>query len=296
MEPAHYKFFFVCGHSRSGTTWVAKVLDLHPRIKCRGEFHFEVLRAGFDEFIQRRFHLAHRGQMRRVAEQCFEDTVRRLMANPAGRRKKPRVEWLGDRTPRPLRALLPNSPHIYMHRDGRDVAVSYTIHQLRTRGMDAGSPRWRDELEPLRRAVRENPRFFKEQPERLFENEPWIRHVARKWARRVANDLAEADRMRESGLAVRVYRYEDMRREPEQTRADMYRFLSVDPAEAAPLQEGRTAAGFASENPTGKDRRGDVGDWANYAVGESAPRFRRAFKEEAGELLVRLGYERDDLW
>lgn len=296
MKLADYKFFFVCGHSRSGTTWVAKVLDLHPRIKCRGEFHFEVLRAGFDDFVGRRFHLAHRGRMRALAEECFQDTVRRLMANPAGRRKKPRVEWLGDRTPRPLRALLPGSPHLYMHRDGRDVAVSYTIHQLRTEGPDAGRNRWREPLAPLRLALRENPRYFKDHPERLFADEAWVRHVARKWATRIRNDLAEADRMRDSGVPVKVYRYEDMRREPEQTRADMYGFLGVDPAEAAPLQEGRTAAGFPAENPSGKDRRGDIGDWANYAIADSGPRFRRAFNEEAGDLLVRLGYEKDARW
>lgn len=296
MDLDRYKFFFVCGHSRSGTTWVAKVLDLHPRIKCRGEFHFEVLRAGFDEFVGRRFHLAHRGPMRRFAERCFEDTVRRLMACPAGRKGKTQVLWLGDRTPRPLRALLPGCPHIYMHRDGRDVAVSYTIHQLRTEGMDAGRPRWRERLEPLRRGIRESPRFFKEHPERLFEDGQWVRHVARKWARRVRNDLAEAERMRGAGEAIRVYRYEDMRREPEETRADMYRFLGLDPAEAAPLRAGETAAGFAAESPSAKARRGDVGDWANYAVGASGERFRRAFKEEAGELLVELGYEKDADW
>jgi hypothetical protein len=298
MDLTRYKFFFVCGHSRSGTTWVAKVLDLHPRIKCRGEFHFEVLRAGFDEFVSRPFHLARRGPMHDLAEQCFQDTVRRLMACPAGRRRKPRVEWLGDRTPRPLRDLLPGSrcPHIYMHRDGRDVAVSYTIHQLRTRAPDASAPRWCERLEPLRRGLRDNPRFFKDHPERLFEVEPWVRHAARKWARRVRNDLAAADRMRDDGVPVRVYRYEDMRADPEATRRDMYAFLGADPAEAAPLEPGRTAAGFSAENPAGKDRRGDVGDWINYAVGGSSERFRRAFKEEANDVLIRLGYEEGDRW
>jgi len=295
MNLDRYKFFFVCGHSRSGTTWLARVLDLHPHIKCRGEFHFEVLRAGFDEFLGRKFHLAHRGPMRDLAEQCFQDTLRRLMACESGRRRKPEVRWLGDRTPRPLKVLLPGCPHIYMHRDGRDVAVSYTIHQLRTNGVDASRQPWGRELTPLRAAVRENPCFFKEHPERLFENEAWTRHVAAKWARRLTNDLAEADRMKVSGEPVRVYRYEDMRREPEPTRADMYRFLDLDPAEAAPLQ-GRTAAGLPTENPGAKDRRGDVGDWVNYAVGHSANRFRRAFKQEAGALLVRLGYEEDNAW
>lgn len=296
MELSRYKFFFVCGHSRSGTTWLARVLDLHPRIKCRGEFHFEVLRAGFDRFVGRRFHLAHRGPMRDLAERCFEDTVRRLMAAPAGRRRKPDVEWLGDRTPRPLRPLIQGAPHIYMHRDGRDVAVSYTIHQLRTEGMDAGGSPWRARLAPLREAIRADASFFKRHPERLFEDEAWVRHVARKWATRVQNDLAEAGRMRERGEAVRVYRYEDMRRDPEETRADMYRFLGLDPAEAAPLQPGRTGAGLPAENPGGKARRGDVGDWANYAIGASADPFRRVFKEEAGELLTRLGYEADQRW
>jgi hypothetical protein len=73
----------------------------------------------------------------------------------------------------------------------------------------------------------------------------------------------------------------------------MYRFLGLDPAEARPLSEkSRTVPGFGREDPSSFYRKGEVGDWKNYATDD----FRRWFKDEAGEMLVAMGYEAGSAW
>jgi len=297
MDPTRYKFFFVCGHSRSGTTWLEKVLDLHPRLNCVGEFHLEVVRRGFDEFVGRRWHLAHAEPMRSIAEECFAETVRRCLESVASR--KPGADWIGDRTPRPLRPLLPGSPHIVMSRDGRDVAISYMIHQMRTNGLDVRREPFRTMLAEDLRALRDDPAVFESDPPRLLRHPEWVRHVARKWGVRCRRDLDTVDRLAqtpERGRAT-VVRYEMLRAEPDAERSRLYRFLGVSPDEAAPLSpEEGTSAGLAMHDPGGKARKGIVGDWKNFAVGRAGRRFRRIFKPEAGDVLIRLGYESDASW
>lgn len=293
MDEERYKFFFVCGHGRSGTTWTEKVLDLHPRINCKGEFHLEVVRHGFDTFTNRPWHLAHTEPMRSLAEECFRDTVRRCMLSVA--EQKPDAEWIGDRTPRPLRPLLPGCPHVLVVRDGRDVAVSYTIHQLKTNGLDLRTEPFKGIMAPLQEALNDDPNYFRNNPGQLFADESWTRHVARKWARRCRNDLEALGKFESGALDGRamLLKYEALRLETEHERARLYRFLNLDPEEAAPLSaENETAPGFEKENPAGKSRKGIVGDWKNYA----SNRFSRIFKEEAGEMLITLGYEEGTGW
>jgi len=297
MDQAEYKFFFVCGHSRSGTTWLEKVLDLHPRLNCTGEFHLEVVRHGFDQFVRRRWHLAHAEPMRSIAEECFAETVRRCLMSVAER--KHGADWIGDRTPRPLRPLVPGAPHILMVRDGRDVAVSYMIHQMRTNGLDVRKEPFRTMLERDVRALRDDPDHFESHPERLVRHPGWVRHVARKWARRTGRDLDAVERFEKGELdgTATMVRYESLRSDPETERTRLYEFLGVDPGEAAPLSsESGTNPGLARHDPGGKARKGVVGDWRTFAVGRHGRRFKRIFKEEAGEMLVRLGYERDRDW
>lgn len=296
MPDREYELFFVCGHSRSGTTWVEKILDLHPQINCRGEFHLEILRQAYDTFVQRPWHLASSGHMRQVAEACFEATVRTTLH--AVWRRRPQARWIGDRTPRPLRPLIAGAPHILMVRDGRDVAVSYTIHQIRTDGLEMQTPWVKKLFAEDQQALSDNPHHFEEHPERLFRDERWTRHVAAKWGRRCRNDLQTVDRFHAGELDGRtlICRYEDLRADAETERARLYRFLELDPAEAAPLEEGKQTAPGLEHDPVGKNRKGIVGDWRNFAVGKTGETFRTIFKEEAGEELIRLEYERDANW
>lgn len=291
------QFFFVCGHSRSGTTWLERVLDLHPQINCTGEAHFEVLRQAFDTFTTRPWHMASEPPMKDEAESCFTDTVRRCMGSLAER--KPGATWIGDRTPRPLRSFLPGAPHMLMVRDPRDVAVSYTIHQLNTNGLDMQREPFKTTMQPLRQSLLGNPAYFDEHPEDMFSDERWVRHVARRWVRRMDNDLASLERFRTGAIAGRatMVRFEDLRTDTEAVRAELYRFLEVDPSQAEPLSEAtRTTPGVRGASPSGKDRKGDIGQWKTYAQDAPGELFRRVFKEELGPLLIHLDYEQDEGW
>lgn len=290
------RFFFVCGHSRSGTTWVEKVLDTHPRVCCTGEFHFELLQRGFEDFTNRPWHLAHREPIRSVAEACRRETITRCLLASAAR--KPHASLVGDRTPRPLVPLLAGCPHILMVRDGRDVAVSYTIHQIKTNGLDLQQERFRTRLQDDMTALASNPSHFDENPERLFRDELWTRHVLTKWANRCRADLASLDKFASgeySGSAL-MCRYEDLHARPESERARLFRFLDVDPAEALPLsRDDGTAPGLARQNPVGKNRRGETGDWKRFAVGPSGEQFRAIARDVARDVLTTLGYETESL-
>jgi hypothetical protein len=95
-------------------------------------------------------------------------------------------------------------------------------------------------------------------------------------------------------------RYEDLLAEPVGEVMRLLEFLGADSdeevargcVEAASFEQlsgGRTQGEEASSSFY---RKGIAGDWRNYFSEED----RRVFKEEAGELLIRLGYEDDLDW
>ena len=55
------------------------------------------------------------------------------------------------------------------------------------------------------------------------------------------------------------------------------------------LSKGRTRG---QEDPTSFFRKGIAGDWRNVFTEQD----KVLFKKEAGDLLIRLGYEKDDSW
>jgi hypothetical protein len=95
-------------------------------------------------------------------------------------------------------------------------------------------------------------------------------------------------------------RYEDLLERPYREVGRLLGFLGVDARESVvercvdsasfeKLSRGRERG---EEDPSSFYRKGIAGDWKNYFTEED----RRVFKEEAGELLIRLGYEEDLDW
>lgn len=295
--------FFLCGHPRSGTNWMGAVLNLHPAIYCHGEFHLEALRHGVDYLQGQHWQITAKEPLRSELERAYEDLVRRCITAwclP----KRPEATWLGDRTPRELRPLIPGTPHFLAVRDGRDVLVSWTFHLLRLGPEIAAAVTpepARSALLPLVHRFQEDPECFRREPGDLLRDETWVRHVARGWGQRIRHDSAMAERMNagEVGAAngeparVRTIVYEQLHADPEGQRAELYRFLGLDPRDAAPLsEENKTRPGFGREDVKSFFRKGEVGDWRTYFT----PEARRWFVEEAGEQLVALGYEKNENW
>jgi hypothetical protein len=63
----------------------------------------------------------------------------------------------------------------------------------------------------------------------------------------------------------------------------------VESASFERLSRGRQRG---EEDPSSFFRKGIAGDWQNVFTEED----KRVFKEEAGDLLIKLGYEESDQW
>lgn len=287
------RLFFLCGHPKSGTNWVGAVLNLHPKVLCRGEFRFEALRQAFDRLERHWWHVAHDEPVRAEAERCFRETVCRLML--ASLHFNPEALWVGDRTPRQIASIIPGAPQVYVIRDPRDVLVSWTHQEIRENGPAIAQEPHRTNLASLHEAFAGDPRFFVDNPQRLLESEPWVRFATRRYVRHVEQDLDLIERAarHEIDMPVHQVQYERLHSDFEATRDRLYRFLGLDPAEARPgSRQSRTLPGFEGEDPTSFFRKGQPGDWRAYFTDDAT----RWFKEEAGPLLVRLGYEQDLNW
>lgn len=288
-----YRLFFLCGHPRSGTNWIGALLNLHPDINCQGEFYFDRLRLGYEGLWAKPWLVAHDPPVKAVAEECFKDSVRRVMLAVAGR--KPAASVIGDRSPSRVHGLLEDADHIVALRDGRDVIVSWTHHLLRARGPIFQRHHARGEMLDVLGAFRRDPKAFHKRPDLLLSVEPWVRDLARTWSEHVTHDAAVAEAMgrgERSGRALTV-RYEDIHLDVEGVRRRMYEFLGAPADQAAPISsDTRTTAGHGRDDPRSFFRKGEAGDWRRYFTPDAA----RWFKEEAGDAMIQLGYESTPDW
>lgn len=287
------KLFFVTGHARSGTNWLAALLMRHPSIHVDGEYYFQELKRGFDAFRHEPYHRAIREPVRTVAESCFQDTVRLCIAACAI--NFPDAQWVGDRTPRPLEVFLPGAPHFVITRDGRDVLVSLSILEIAVAGPVFQRFAHCPVLTQLRQEFLSDKELFKKHPERLLTSEPFTRAIARYWADQVRHDHDTIEKIRRGDIDATVFSitYEELHADPEPHRSRMYQFLGLDPAGALPLTvESETLPGFRAENHASDRRKGAVGDWHIYFTDTA----KAWFKAEAGEALIRAGYESSNDW
>lgn len=286
-----FNLFFLRGHMRSGTNWCGALLNLHPKIVCEGEFHLEILASAVKRYTTEAWSLGSREPLKSKATAMFEQMVRESLLTLADR--KPGALWLGDRTPAPVDPHIPGARHIVIIRDGRDVLVSWTFHQLR-HGWPHNFPP-KSEMQPLLERFKADPDLFTANPELLLSHEGWVRSQARQWRTYIREHHETIARANRGEISARILpiRYEDLHADTESGRAEMYRFLDLDPAEAEPLSEkSKTVAGFKREDPKSFYRKGAVGDWPPYFTPEAS----RWFAEEAGEELIEMGYETTTTW
>jgi hypothetical protein len=284
-------FFFITGCPKSGTHWVQNVLNLHPAVNVKGEFHFEQAARGFAEMTREYWFLAARPRLKPVVDASLQDFVRRMLYTET--RDKPTATWLGDRSPREMTELLPGAPTVNIIRDGRDVLVSWCFHHLREQRLDNLDPRFRALGAEWGPAFRVDPASFNHPAAGFLGNEEWFRTHAREWARIVSHDLSAAPLMRVVGTRVLQLRYEAMHKDLAAARRELFALLNLDERGAeTPSHATRTLVGFSHESPTLFYRKGAVGEWKSFFTEAQ----KRWFKEEAGETLVRAGYEGDDRW
>lgn len=280
--------FLLRGHMRSGTNWAGALLNLHPEIRCAGEFHFERLRPAFDAFASRPWMVSGFTEVKELGEKAIERFAADCLRHVA--REHPEARLVGDRTPAMIDPELPGAPIIHITRDGRDVLVSWAFHCLRL-----GQPIADQTLEAWRQA--RQGRDMSEAPEELLSDEGVVRRRARMWAQYVANHTeakAKAD-AGDLGSDLLSVRYESLHADVESGRREMYAFLGLDPDLAAPVSlDSKTEAGFGdrAENANDFYRAGKVRGFEKYFTDD----VKRWYKEEAGDALIAAGYEKDLNW
>lgn len=280
-----YRMLFVRGRMRSGTNWIGRLLNLHPQVNCQGEFHFEKLHAGFENFIDgAKNGIGH--DVAAAASHCYQHAVKLCMAERAS--YKPKATWVADRTAAPLEDWFPGVPVIHTMRDGRDAVVSWLMHTA-LRGVSSYG---NEGCEAWLGAFAADRQLFEREPQKLVAHEGLVRHAAMRWNKQVRADRAFIARINSGELDTPFFglQYEDLHRDTEGVRRGMYEFLGLDPDEAMPLSsETGTLPGTPAGNGIGK---GVVGTWESYFTQEA----KRWFNDEAGELLVELGYTQDMNW
>jgi microcompartment protein CcmL/EutN len=191
--------------------------------------------------------------------------------------------------------LHPNARVVHVIRDGRDVAISL-MHFMWSRAKNEGMiyPLAPEELRK-REAYRRDPSSLKEEG---LLTERRLTAIARGWNAEVEKAINDGPAI--LGERYTEVRYEDLLQRPEKEVRRLLGFLGADTSEEM-IKECAEAADFErlSQRKQGHEdstsvrfRKGIMGDWQNYFT----ERDKHVFKEEAGELLVRLGYEKDLSW
>jgi len=280
------RVFLIRGAPRSGTNWAANLLNLHPKVIADGEFHLENFLDVANNHVSVEHHATSKEPIKGELLAGIDDLIERTIR--AGLALRPGAEWIGDRTPRRVRELVPGAPVIWLCRDGRDVLVSWVHHLLRTGDPRlGGEKRMRTAFGDDYEALKADPGLFKQHPEKLLGDETLVRELTSDWSTQVTRDLETLARLEKDGRVLKV-RYEDLLADTESARTQMYTFLGVDPHEAKAIDSGdRTAAGF-KQNADSFFRKGEAGDWKNYFLTSETDRW---FTEEAGDALAALGYQ-----
>ncbi|MDQ3603823.1 MAG: sulfotransferase domain-containing protein [Actinomycetota bacterium] len=317
--------FFVTGLGKSGTSWLMRTLDGHPEILCKGEGRFfaaDWRRANFDpegtQALASSLYYAlldseylrlwvERSVWAREGDTATHlDNLTRLATEHflLGQLRKTNKKLVGDKSPllnadfiEEVSRVYPEARVIHIIRDGRDQAVSM-LHHVWNRSTDQGGVQTLKPGEFERReAYRKDPQELLQTGDGMFTEER-LRGAARSWNARVGKTAEDGPAL--LGPNYTEVRYEDLLERPDEEVGRLARFLGADTSEKAVRQ----AVGSASfeklskgrergqEDTSSFYRKGVAGDWNNYFT----ERDREIYKEEAGELLIRLGYERDLDW
>lgn len=313
--------FFILGQQKSGTTWLMQILDSHPEILCRGEGRFfgaewrqesvkridskrppsslynamldaEYLKLWIERSVWSRNDDAdeHLANLTRMAIDYF------LM----GELSKTSKRIVGDKSPlltpetiKEIARIYPGAKIIHIIRDGRDAAVSAVHHSW-----NFGKIRKGAEASAKRTTHRKrDPHEMSNMGESIFA-EGQLRKFAAEWSARVSSTVEDGPTLPGNGY-VEV-RYEDLLERPEEEVRRLLEFLRAEASEKTvkrcvnaasfdKLSKGRTRG---QEDPTSFFRKGIAGDWSNVFTEQD----KALFKKEAGDLLIQLGYEKDDSW
>lgn len=298
--------FFILGHARSGTTLLMRLLRLHDEVHCNYQAHFfsrkPMLKSLVDspeaeEWLTRKSNRWNQG--RDLSPLVLRAAADFIMERDASREGK---HIVGDKSPsstihgqvvRDTHLLYPDAKLIYIVRDGRDVLISE-----RFRNFVEESKFLTSEDKRIMADLQVDSAPFSDGRRSIF-TETSIRNIAKRWV----DDLHEID-----SESKRLYdgnyislRYEDLLAKPFSEMSRLWKFLGVKKVSKTlekqllaemssnPDEEwqAKRNEGIASFLP-----KGQAGNWRRLFTEKD----KALFKEVAGEMLVKWGYEKDSNW
>lgn len=298
--------FFILGHARSGTTLLMRLARLHPEVHCNYQAHFFTRKpllkslvdsAEIEEWLTRKSNRWNQG--RDLSPLVLRAAADIIMERDAAREGKMIV---GDKSPssvihgqvvRDMFSVYPDAKVVNIVRDGRDVLIS---------------ERFRNFVEESKFLTAEDRRIIADlqtdsapfsNGRRSIFTGTFIRNIASRWVKDLTETDAEAQRL--YGQAYLSLRYEDLLENPFVEMTKIWKFLgvkktrkSLDKAIKAEMSsnpdeqwQAQRNEGIASFLP-----KGQAGNWQRLFTEKD----KSVFKEVAGEMLVRWGYERSTDW
>ncbi|MCC7119755.1 MAG: sulfotransferase [Anaerolineales bacterium] len=298
--------FFIFGHARSGTTLLMRLARLHPEVHCNYQAHFftrpPLLKSLVDtpeaeEWLTRKSNRWNDG--RDLSPLVLRAAADFMMERDAEREGK---RIVGDKSPssnihgqavRDAFAVYPDAKTVYIVRDGRDVLISERFRNFVEESKFL-TPEDRQIMEDLRK---DQTQFVN--GSRSIFTETFIRNIAKRWADDLNEIDAESKRLyKENYLSLR---YEDLLKNPFDEMSRLWRFLEVkkiDKSLSSKIEaemklnpdeqwQAERNEGIASFLP-----KGQAGNWNRLFTEKD----KSIFKEVAGDVLIKWGYEKSVDW
>jgi len=297
--------FFIFGHARSGTTLLARLARLHPEVHCNWQAHFftrePFLKSLVDtpeaaDWLARKSNRWNGG--RDLSPLVLRAAADMMLERDAAREGK---RIVGDKSPsslihgqavRDMAAVYPDAALIYIVRDGRDVLISE-----RFRNFVEDSKYLTGEDRRIIEALKADQTPFTDGSRSIF-TEAFIRRAAAGWVANLKETEDEGRRL--YGERYFSLRYEDVLAAPLAEMQKLWAFLGAqtdatlekalkDELASNPDEEwqARRNESIASFLP-----KGHAGNWQRIF----SARDKQLFKDIAGQMLVRWGYEKDLNW
>lgn len=297
--------FFILGHARSGTTILMRLARLHPEVHCNYQAHFftraPMLKSLVEtpeaaDWLSRKSNRWNEG--RDLSPLVLRAAADFIMERDAAREGK---RIVGDKSPssvihgqvvRDTYAVYPDAKLIYIVRDGRDVLISE-----RFRNFVEDSKYLTTADRRIVEALKADQTPFTNGTRSIF-TDSFIRWTGQRWVDDLTEIESEGSRL--YGENFFSLRYEDLLAQPFAEMQKLWTFLGVhaNPALKAEVQnemgqnldevwQAKRNDTLASFLPKGK-----TGNWRNMFTQHD----RQVFKEVAGEVLVKWGYEKSGDW
>jgi len=294
--------FFIFGHARSGTTLLMRLVRLHPEVHCNYQAHFftryPLLKSlvntpDAEEWLARKSNRWNQGRdLSPLVLRAAADVILERDAARAGK------SIVGDKSPsstihgqavRDMHAVYPDAKLVYIVRDGRDVLVSE-----RFRNFVEESKFLTAEDKRIIADLRADSAPFSDGRRSIF-TETFIRRVAKGWVANLTETEDEGRRL--FGENYFAMRYEDLLSTPFDKMTKLWNFLGVKNVDNSLEKQIVTEMASNPDEEWQAQRNGDIssflpkgqaGNWSRLFTA----RDKEIFKEAAGGMLVKWGYEK----